>query len=57
MKKNYMKPTMNVVNMQIVKMICGSDVSKVSGNAGLNYGGGSTTEAQSRRGGWDDEED
>ena len=22
-----MKPTMNVVNMQIVKMICGSDVT------------------------------
>ena len=56
MKKNYLKPTMNVVNMQIVKMICGSDVTNVGGNANLRYGGGSTTEAQSRGGSWDDED-
>ena len=58
MKKNYMKPTMDVVNMQIANMICASDksVTNVSGSD-LRYGGaGNGVAAQSRGGDWDDED-
>ena len=57
MKKNYMKPTMNVVNMQIANMICSSDksVTNVSGS-GLKYGGAGNDVARSRGGDWDDED-
>ena len=53
-----MKPTMDVVNMQIANMICASDksVTNVSGS-GLKYGGeGNGVAAQSRGGDWDDED-
>ncbi len=58
MKKNYMKPTMDVVNMQIANMICGSEVKSVDGNAGLRYGGAGASNgvARSRGGDWDDED-
>ena len=57
MKKNYMKPTMDVVNMQIANMICASDksVTNVSGS-GLKYGGAGNDVARSRGGDWDDED-
>ena len=58
MKKNYMKPTMNVVNMQIANMLCGSEVKSVDGNASLRYGGAGNGNdvARSRGGDWDDED-
>ncbi|MBO4811613.1 MAG: hypothetical protein J5552_08625 [Prevotella sp.] len=58
MKKNYMKPTLNVVIMQTNKIICGSNtVSGVGGNASFNYGGGGNGAAMSREADWDDEEE
>ena len=40
MKKQYMKPTMTVAEIQQTTMICGStEVTKASGNAGLGYAG------------------
>lgn len=53
-----MKPTMDVVNMQIANMICASDksVTNVTGSD-LRYGGaGNGVAAQSRGGDWDDED-
>lgn len=54
-----MKPTMDVVNMQIANMICASDksVTNVSGS-GLRYGGAGNGNdvARSRGGDWDDED-
>ena len=57
MKKKYMKPTMMVVTLQQQSIICASDVTSVSGNADLNYGGGGSGTARSRSHGgsdWDD---
>ena len=39
MKKQYMKPTMMVAEIQQTAMICGSEVTKASGNADLEYAG------------------
>ena len=48
-----------VVTLQQQSIICTSnDVSRVSGNAGLNYGGGGSGPARARShgdAGWDDE--
>ena len=57
MKKNYMKPTLNVVFVQAAKMICASEVTGVSGNASFTYGGGGSGAAMSREGDWDDDEE
>ena len=58
MKKNYMKPTLNVVFMQTNRIICGSGtVSGVGGNASFTYGGGGSGAAMSREGDWDEDED
>ena len=58
-KKQYLKPTTMVVTLQQQSIICTSnDVSRVSGNAGLNYGGGGSGPARARShgdAGWDDE--
>ena len=57
MKKKYMKPTMMVVTLQQQSIICTSDVTSVSSNAGLNYGGGGSGPARARSHGgidWDD---
>lgn len=58
MNKNYVKPTMRVVNLQQrMHIICASTVNSVSNNAGLGYGrGASDVSARSRGGGWDDED-
>ncbi len=48
MKKIYLKPTMKVVRIQYQGIICISDIRKVDGNAGLNYGGGGTGPAHAR---------
>ena len=58
MKKKYMKPTMMVVTLQQQSIICTSDVSRVSGNADLNYDGGGNGPARARQHSgidWDDE--
>ena len=59
MKKKYMKPTMMVVTLQQQRIICTSnDVSRVSSNVGIDYGGGGSGPARARSYGgidWDDE--
>ena len=61
MKKKYMKPTMMVVTLQQQRIICTSnDVSRVSSNADLDYGGGGSDPARARSYGgidWDNEWD
>ena len=57
MKKNYMKPSMDVVMTAMADIVCGS-VTSVSSNSGLNYGGGGNGPARSKEHGgiWDDED-
>ena len=58
MKKNYVKPEMQVVKInQRVSILAGSDkVKGVSGNADLNYGGGGSVSGRSRDyDDWDEE--
>ena len=58
MKKTYLQPTMMVVTLQQQGIICTSnDVSRVSGNAGIDYGGGGSGPARARQHSgidWDD---
>ena len=56
-KKSYMEPATRVMKVQMVKMIAGSDVTGVSGNTNLRYGGGSSGAALSRDGGWDEDDE
>jgi len=51
MKKNYCKPTMNVVKIQHSQMLCGSITGVKGGDIG--YGGGSSGPARSRSYDWD----
>ena len=59
MKKTYLQPTMMVVRLQQQSIICTSnDVSRVSGNAGIDYGGGGSGPARARQNSgtdWDNE--
>jgi hypothetical protein len=55
MKKEYMKPAMQVVEIQMAQMLCASDVSSVGGNSGLGLGCGSNGGGRSREDDWDDE--
>ena len=59
MKKNYQKPTMDVVVLQYQQhLLDGSPFTKVDGNAGIKYGGGDNGSARSRSGGdWGDDWD
>ena len=57
MKKTYLQPTLMVVTLQQQSIICTSNgVSRVSGNADLDYGGGGTGPARvkSNTVDWDD---
>lgn len=56
MKRNYVKPQMQVVKInQRVSILAGS-VKGVSGNADLNYGGGGSVSGRSRDyDDWDEE--
>ena len=56
MKKMYQKPAMQVVDMEMTTIICGSEkVTSVHDNAGLGWVGGSDEEARAKgRGIWDD---
>ena len=49
MKKTYLQPTMMVVRLQQQSIICSSPVSRVSGNADLNYYGGGSGPARVRQ--------
>jgi hypothetical protein len=59
MKKTYLKPTIEVKTLQEQDFICTSnDVSRVNGNADIDYGGGGNGPARARGNGgtdWDDE--
>ena len=44
MKKNYVSPTMEVVEFRISQQILTESVTNVGGNSGIGYGGGSTTD-------------
>ena len=59
MKKTYLKPTIEVDTLQEQDFICTSnDVSSVSDNADIDYGGGGSGPARARGNGatdWDDE--
>lgn len=56
MKKNYCKPTMNVVKIQHKCQILAGSVDSVnSGDTGIGFGGGGSGPARARqRSGWDD---
>ena len=59
MKKTYLQPTTMVVTLQQQGIICTSnDVSRVSSNAGIDYGGSGSGPARARQHSgidWDDE--
>ena len=56
MKKEYMKPQMEVVEIQTAQMLCVSKVDSLGGNSGLGLGGGSNGAARVRESDdWDDE--
>ena len=61
MKKTYLQPTTMVVTLQQQGIICTSnDVSRVSNNADIDYGGGGSGPARARQHSgidWDDEWD
>jgi hypothetical protein len=56
MKKNYVKPQMQVVKINQRVSILEGSVKGVSGNADLNYGGGGSVSGRSRDyDDWDEE--
>ena len=58
MKKNYVKPAMQVVEMAVQQMLAasGDKATGISGNSGLGFGGGSNGAARGRESDdWDDE--
>jgi hypothetical protein len=59
MKKTYLQPTTMVVTLQQQGIICTSnDVSRVSGNTDIGYGGSGSGPARARQHSgidWDDE--
>ena len=59
MKKTYLQPTTMVVTLQQQGIICTSnDVSRVSGNTDIDYGGSGSGPARARQHSgiaWDDE--
>ena len=57
MKKEYMKPQMEVVRIHVSgALLVDSKVDTVAGNGGWNWGGGSSSGGRSRESDdWDDE--
>ena len=56
MKKNYMKPQMEVIEMTATLLVPASNATSIDGNSGLGLGGGSSTGGRSRESDdWDDE--
>ena len=57
MKKNYEKPSMKVIKIQQVGIICTS-MNDVGGNVGFGFGGGGSGPAKARSHSiWDDDWD
>ena len=57
MKKDYCKPTMNVVKIQHSQMLCGSVTRVESGDTGITGGGPGSGPGRARSNGgidWDD---
>ena len=59
-KKNYTAPTLSVVEYDMMQIICssnGNQVSSVTGNSGLEFGGAGTggARANNRGGIWDED--
>ena len=44
MKKNYVKPTMEVVEFRISQQILTDSITDINGNGGIGYGGGGKVE-------------
>ena len=57
MKKNYCKPTMNVVKIQHSQMLCASITGVEGGDTGNTVGGPGSGPARARSFGWDDPKD
>ena len=59
MKKVYVSPVIKTVNACEVELLQGSNrtVTKVTGNAGINYGGGGSGPARSRDNSFWEEDD
>ena len=55
MKKDYMKPQMEVIEMTATLLVPASKATNIDGNSGLGLGGGSSTGGRSREDDWDDE--
>ena len=56
MKKDYMKPQMEVIEMTATLLVPASNATSIDGNSGLGLGGGSSTGGRSRESDdWDDE--
>ena len=53
MKKEYMKPAMQAVEIKNVSLLVGSKVQSVGGNSNLIYKGPGTSIARSRGGDYD----
>ena len=57
MKKKFLKPTIQVVTLQMQGLICTSPLNRVGGNADMGYGGGGSGPARGRSfDDWDDYE-
>ena len=57
-KKQYCIPSVKTHHIGVAHIVCasGDGVTKIGGNADINYGGGGSGPAQGRdTGGWDDE--
>ena len=55
-KKSYQSPTTEVVKIQATSIICQS-INRVNSAEGLRYGGAGSVDANSRGGGWDDDDE
>ena len=56
MKKEYMKPQMEVIEMTASLLLPASKATSIDGNSGLGLGGGSSSGGRSRESDdWDDE--
>ena len=57
-KKEYMKPQMQAVTINIRHQLLNTSVNNVAGNASLNYGGGGSGPSRSRSfDDWDEDDE
>ena len=48
MKKKFLKPTIQVVTLQMQGLICNSPLNRVNSNVSVKYGGGGNGSSRSR---------